>query len=378
MEYAFIKHCFDHPVFWSAGFRPTEPLAVFILDEVKAYRDEYDKYPNFRTFMEYLGTRMDAQELELVEDHLNTDIDQKFAKNEILRSLETQSLKSAAHEALDLLEEGDVKGARSAMTTISSVYYQPSYKYFEDRRDFASHSAIPTGYVSLDRPLSGGMQRRKLGIVMGPRSAGKSMVLLNLAVGAMYFGFKVFYATFEDSLETLVGRFDQRLSGYGELPINRVKKMYGGDLHVQEFMTKQHTVADIDSALDFQPDLIIVDYIDVVRASRDYRDARRHEIEDVTGGLRALSQKRDCAVWTAKQTGKSTKHSSETVEAEDSFESYAPAQIADVVLTINQTLEEKQAEKMRLILSKCKYGPDGITARFDAIYNRMLLRVPKG
>lgn len=376
LEFAFIGQCLRRPELFGYGVRPVDPLAQWLLDKIYEFRDKYNQYPTLDTILRYIRPYCEAQEYELIEKELKSDVNAEFVVKEVVKFAEYQKLRRAIHEASGLLEDGKIQEARAALSEGLTVTHSPPLDYFSGKRPMEYHEPMPTGYVNLDKALGGGLGRRKLGLVLGPRSSGKSMVLLNFGVGALYHGLKVFHITLEDSLASLVKRYDIRLKGFGNKPIDRVKKLFGGELYIKEFMTGEATVSDFAAYMDIQPDMVLVDYLDTVKSSQGYKQ-RRHELGDVAKGLRALAQRFNCAVWTAKQTGRSTKFSSDMATAEDTFESYEPVQVADVAVVINQTQEEREDGVMRLLLDKNKDGPDGKSLLFEVDYSRMLLRVPR-
>lgn len=377
LEFAFIKLCLKEPGLWGYGFKPVDPIAGWMVDKVFEYRGKYNKYPNQSTLLEFLRPECGPQQGEIIEGAFSQELDRDFVKESVVKYVEEQRVRRAIHDGGIKLDEGDVQGAKALLSEGLVTLCSPAFDYFKDEAKHTRHDPVSTGLANLDGIMLGGMRKRKLGLVMGPRSSGKSMVLLNLGVGAMYHGCRVLHITMEDSLESVVRRYDSRLSGFGGMPVKRVQGLYGGNLMIKEFMTGEATVADMCSYMTPKPDLVLVDYLDEVKPSRQYKN-RRHELGDVARGLRAMAQRYDCAVWTAKQTGRGTKFSAEVSGAETSFEGYEPVQVADVAVVINQTLEEKQRGEMRLLLDKNKDGPDGQSVMFQVDYKRMLLRVARG
>ena len=376
LEFAFIRLCLDKPSLWDYNFSPIDPLAVDLVEKVLRFRGEYHQYPNYITVMEYVKDEYDVQQFELIEQYLSADLNEKFVENKIIKYLEEHGIRQAIHECAELLEDGKIKQAKARLFEgVISGGVMP-YNYFSGKYMENKEEVIPTGLYVLDKALKvGGLCRRKLGLVCGPRSSGKSVVLLNFGVGALYHGYRVFHVTLEDSLGSVIKRYNSRLKGFGTRPVEKVKELYNGELYIKEFMTGEATIADIDAcAMQITPDVILIDYLDEVRPSKDYK-ARRHELGDVARGARALAQRHNCGVWIAKQTGRQTKFSSDITTSESSFEGYEPVQIADVSVVINQTIEENNAGTARLLVDKNKDGPVPISIKIETDWSRMLIRV---
>ena len=118
-------------------------------------------------------------------------------------------------------------------------------------------------------------------------------------------------------------------------------------------------------AKDFKPDLVIIDYADIMRSTKGY-DAKRFEIESIYEELRALSQEMNFVCWTASQTNRSAMNN-DIIDLDMIGESWAKVQIADVVLTFSRKREDKLTKKGKVYVAKNRIGQDGLVfnARID-------------
>ena len=375
LEFAFLELCLKKPDLWTSGFKPIDPLVRWVFDCVQQYRGEFHQYPNKATLLEYIKPSVEVQQFEFIESGLNPALDTKFVEKKVIQYIEEHALRQAIHECQEYLDSGKIKEAKSRLFDGVRAGAAPPFNYFKQSCMVTSSEPVPTGLYPLDQALNGGLRRKKMGLVCGPRSSGKSLILLNFAIGALYHGLTAFHVTIEDSLESTKTRYDMRLKGFGDRPVEKVKELYRGDLFIKEFISGEATMADIDAHMTIRPDVVLIDYLDEVKPSRNY-NSRKYELGDVARGARALAQRHNCAVWIAKQTGRGTKFSDITT-SEDSFEGYEPVQVADVSVVVNQTLDEKKAGQVRLVVDKNKDGKDGIPVKLDIDYSRMLLRVPR-
>ena len=140
--------------------------------------------------------------------------------------------------------------------------------------------------------------------------------------------------------------------------------MVTGRLYIKEFATKNATVQTIRAYIqrliatkNFMPDMVIVDYADLLRGSRSYGE-KRHELEGVYEELRALAQELNVIVVTADQTNRSGMDM-EVVTISQIGESYAKATVCDVILTVSRRPEDKQVNGGRLFVAKSRLGRDG-------------------
>ena len=196
---------------------------------------------------------------------------------------------------------------------------QDYFDSFKSRRQVNSRICIPTGFPLLDvvEVLDGGLANGELGVVMAPTGGGKSFFLVNLGYGALAAGKNVIHYTFELS-ETHVGnRYDSRITGVPTKELrnrmaeaeNELTRFNGGQLFIKEYPPKVATINTIKFHMGrllsngFNPDLIIIDYGDLMRSRRGY-DQKRFELESIFEDLRALSMEMKMPIWTATQSNR--------------------------------------------------------------------------
>ena len=212
--------------------------------------------------------------------------------------------------------------------------------------------------------MGGGLHKQNLGLFIGPKSAGKSLTMINFGVNATLSNEDVLHISFEDSEEQIASRYDRRYEA--------TSKKIGGALRIHVFPSGGATVADCEALINvYKPGLVIVDYLNEMGV--DKAANRSEALGDAARGLRGAAKRHNCAIWTAQQAGRSAKFSKEAVAAEDGFWSYEPSQVSDIVVTLNQTREEKDEGKIRYIIDRHRNGPDNIVCDFAIDYSKMLL-----
>ena len=173
--------------------------------------------------------------------------------------------------------------------------------------------------------------------------------------------------------ETAVGiRYDSHLTGIASNEIQdskqevleQYKNMELGRLIIKEYPTGGATVNTIRNHLEklalrgFVPHMIIIDYADIMRSSREY-DALRLELKLIYEELRNLAMERAIPLWTASQANRDSSNA-DVVGLENMSESYGKAMVADVVLSISRKPTEKATGAGRLFVAKNRAGRDGI------------------
>jgi len=108
----------------------------------------------------------------------------------------------------------------------------------------------------------------------------------------------------------------------------------------------------------FKPDVVIIDYADIMKSSRSY-DSLRHELKLVYEELRNLAMELEIPIWTASQANRESAQAN-VVGLENMSEAYGKAMVADVVVSLSRKAAEKATGFGRLFIAKNRAGKDGI------------------
>jgi replicative DNA helicase len=100
----------------------------------------------------------------------------------------------------------------------------------DDTRPLPSPDLITTGYPSLDRILAGGLRLGELTVVTGDAGAGKTAMVLGIAIRAAVVGYPVLILTHESSVERCWERLVTAESGVSQIAIRTgILPSGGGD-----------------------------------------------------------------------------------------------------------------------------------------------------
>lgn len=199
-----------------------------------------------------------------------------------------------------------------------------------------------------------------------------SHFLTMLGANAMRQGYNVLYYTLELSESKIGIRFDSNFTGIDSNDIinqkDDVDKFYAenklGRLMIKYFPTNQPTVNALRAHMEklslrgFVPDLLIIDYADIMRSSRQY-DSPRHELKLLYEELRAFAAERNVALWTASQSNREGSNV-DIVDMNNMSEAYSKAFIADLIVTISRKSSERAEGHGRLYVAKNRNGRDGL------------------
>lgn len=351
----------------------------------------FDNKRKFRTFpsadvLEVLVTRdndVDPQIAMQVREFLKKcqekplNGDGPYIMSSSLDFCKKQTMKGAILQAIDKLQESkydDIASiVRQALAAGSSRDLGHDYMDgFANRATRSIRKPLPTPWPVLDKVLNGGWERGTIGTFIAPTGAGKSHFLVNCGAAGIEAGLNVLYTSLEMADYKIGLRFDSYFSGVeiNSIPEhqNEVEQVarakVKGRLFIKEFPTKSATVQTIRSYIqrlqaihNFTPDILVLDYADLLRGARGYAD-KRFELEGNYEELRALAQEFNMAVLTADQTNRAGLDM-EVVTIGQIGESYAKATVCDLIMTVSRTMEDKQQNTGRLFIAKSRLGQDG-------------------
>lgn len=363
----------------------------FLADRYFSYHLKYKDFPTLPLLVSIirddLKTGNDTILRDQIVDYLqrirhNPSMgDLEYVKDKALDFCRKQAFRGALEEAVDLIQADKFDDVMDLMRNALSVGSTPSigHDFFEDMDARFIHIArnpIPTGIPKIDEKsiLGGGLGKGEIGVITAPTGVGKSHMLVSLGSAALRAGFNVIHYTFELT-ETRTGlRYDSNLC---DIPSNDIpgrkeeviayyeeNKDALGRLMIKEYPTGTATVQTLRSHIEklslkgFIPHVLVIDYADIMRSSRQY-DSMRHELKKVYEDLRNLAMEKNLPVWTASQSNRDAANS-DVIGLESMAESYGKAQIADVVLSISRKAEEKATGVGRLFVAKNRAGRDGI------------------
>lgn len=359
-----VRTIFDYVKRYRAHPSP-DVLACLVRDSGQTKRDEVVT----GTALAYLG--------KLRDNPLNGD--RQYIMESSLDFCRKQSVVRAMVKVIDKAQVSKFDDIASIMKDALSkgAARDAGHEYTEDfeRRVSAETGArISTGWGPLDRVLGGGYKRKTLVTFIAPTGAGKSMFLVNVACAAVQQGYNVLYATLELSEADIGLRADAYFSEVAIDDVSktenrpRVKKAIAdkvkGRLFIKEWPVGRASVETVRNHIEklkqtkgFYPDVVIIDYADLLRSSSHYGE-KRHELKENYEDLRGLGQELDVTVVTADQTNRGGLDQ-ELVTIAAISEAYGKAQVCDLILTVSRTIDDKQNDGGRIFNAKSRLGKDG-------------------
>tara|TARA_X000000368_G_scaffold405890_1_gene383533 strand:- start:1138 stop:2553 length:1416 start_codon:yes stop_codon:yes gene_type:complete len=274
---------------------------------------------------------------------------------------------------------------------------------------------VPTGLRDLDDRL-GGLHKSDLVIIAGRPGMGKTALATNIAFNAAKklqdSGKKSSIAFFslEMSSEQLSTRI---LAEQSRIKSNDIRRGKISDEEFDKFIETSKNISELPLYIDETPaitiaamsnrarrikrleglDMIIVDYIQLMRGTSNYKDGRVQEVSEITQGLKAIAKELAIPVVALSQLSRQVEQrDNKKPQLSDLRESGSIEQDADVVMFVYREsyyLENKEpppatvdhaewqakmnevSNLAELIIGKQRHGPTGnVFLEFEAMFTK--------
>jgi len=274
---------------------------------------------------------------------------------------------------------------------------------------------VPTGLTDLDSRL-GGLHKQDLIVIAGRPSMGKTALATNIAFHAAKNIEKkalkstVAFFSLEMSSEQLSTRI---LSEQSRIRSNDIRRGKVSEKEFEQFIETSKNIVDLPLYIDETPaitisaisnrsrrikrlfglELIVVDYIQLMKSSGRKEFNRVQEISEITQGLKALAKELDVPVLALSQLSRAVEQRDDKKpQLADLRESGSIEQDADVVMFVYREayyLERKEPtlgsvehaewqQKMDeissladIMIGKQRHGPTGnVKVEFEAMYTK--------
>ena len=384
-----------------------------IVKRIYNYIDEFDEPPKSHLvdITEDL-LKDDKSYLEVIEGIYELeDVNVEYTLKKVRAFIRLQEIKLGILKAAEVLEIADDEDTLEEAEDIIIKSIKNTHKTFDPGLEFSVDALSSLDQESIEYFRTGiafldshnlGPARKKLHLFMAPAKFGKSWWLIHVGKENVMDGKKVLHLTLEMSQSSVARRYMQSffsisnrkelysiykfiydsegrfndLEAYEIYPKHtfdednlkeKIKKRiekgkrYFDNLIIKEFPTSSLAVRELDSYLDmlervkgFIPDIIIVDYADLLRLEGN---DKRIATGEIYKNLRGLAMSRNVAIATATQTNRGALNK-RLVSEIDVSEDYSKIQTADCVITLNKTDAERELGLARLYVTAARDDVD--------------------
>jgi replicative DNA helicase len=367
-----------------------------------AYFTKYNKLPNKDTLSHVIfnSTKISESVLEDVADQLDK-LNQESQPNLdwIIDTTEDfcqeRAIYNAIQKSISIIDGEDSKLTKHAIPELLKDALAVSFDinlghdYIEDaeeRFEFYNldHPRIPFDIEMFNKITNGGCPRKTLNILLGTTNVGKTLGLVHLSTAYLNMGYNVLYVTAEMAEESIANRVDANefninLNEVDKLQhdkfisnVTKIKNKTKGKLIIKEYPTSSAHVGHIRTFLqelslkkNFKPDVIIVDYINIMASSRVNlsNTGSYFYIKAIAEELRGLAVETDCVLWSATQSNRGGANSTD-VDLTDTAESFGLPATADFMVALIRTEELDGLGQLLIKQLKSRYGNKSYYEKF--------------
>ena len=357
----------------------------WIIKEILKYYQKYHTTPSLETLKIELK-KIDNEVLQisvkeqLREAYKSSDEDLKYVEEEFANFCKNQQLKAALLNSVQFLNAGDYDSIRSLINNalkagqdknIGHEYNKDvESRYREDHR-----VVVPTPWNLFNEFLQGGLGNGDFGLIFGNPGGGKSWALIALGGYAVKMGYNVVHYTLELGEDYVGRRYD---AFFTNIPVDKITDKnnrasvednvtnLSGQLIIKEYSPGRASISTIEAHIkkcidqqDFQPDLVLIDYVDLLRSKKTNRE-RKDEIDDIYISTKALARELNIPIWSVSQVNR-TGAKDNIIEGTSAAGSYDKMMITDVAMSLSRKRQDKVNNTGRFHIMKNRYGMDGMT-----------------
>ena len=389
----------------------TESSLKNIVRIMKNYYKEKGVVPDYSVINTILGTtNTDEISLQIERERLASiknetsfsgydtvkELSEKFFKQQNMIKVANKVLRIVGDGDLDRFEECKEEFEKVVEITADEDLGTNPMDVVDSAFDPESIVSIPTGIPQLDDVLGGGLDKGKLGLVIGPTGFGKTTLMTAFAYHAATQGKKVLQIIFEDEEIDISRKYISRMLGV-EAFLFKTKPEKGGlsdadrqryrealksmpefelvkkNIRIKRFLpgmgiTASDIIAFIKKTINsgFIPDMVTLDYFEPIAAERGSGNMSEWSQEGVTmRKLEGAAKDLNLAMWVPSQGGKDSL-TAELVNMSMGSGSIKKQQIAQVVMSITRSLTDLAQSKATLSVLKNRAGRSG--GIFEGIY----------
>lgn len=390
----------------------TESLLRTFVGALKDYYAQENIVPSYQTISTILKskakTNTEIEEYtELIKKLKDTSLEGcTVVKDTALKFFKQQNLIYIANKILQIAGTGNIDKFDECQklmedATLAGQEDEYGFSPFELEDKALSQQfkvPIPTGVSKLDEVLNGGLEKKKVGVIIGSAGFGKSTFSTAIASYAStykcelngYEGYKVLQIYFEDDDVDVARKHFSRISTQelgvdveakdltkNKQQIDEIrqvldnypdKEMMRKNLRLKPFLAHTKSASDIEVFLKklintgFKPDLVIIDYFECLAAEKGgyASDSEWTRQGNTIRKIENIAKELDMAIWVPTQGNKNSITSPDVVTMDMAGGSIIKVQAASVIISIARSIPMQAENKANLCVLKNRGGMSGI------------------
>lgn len=335
--------------------------------------------------------------LKILDDITNSDFkDTEYLNNELTAFVKRAYFLNNIKDIAELYNGKQHEESYTLMKEVADGFVEIDFQKddvfnysdilsFVDSCKFSPHTCIPLGIRPIDEKLYGGLAKGDTCIFLGPGSAGKSMVLLNIARNAIEHNHNVLFLSLENKTQQTMLRFlssmtmiqyDKFKAGSidnnDKIQIMLAKEKMEKHLAVKHWYDPQLDILKVygycKERMKRHPyDMLVIDYMQMIKCKAANKN-QWQEMEEVAMGIELLARDLNIPIVTAVQGTrdaqiKSNKHKGDKedlLRMTDISLSFGISRKTDLLITMTVSDKDYKNGVMKLLLDKNRDGEKGV------------------
>jgi len=373
-----------------------------IVGEILSFYNNYNKPPSVAAISIQINSNHPSYSLECneylndfetgtwIESNQNwlLDASEKFCKD--------RAVLKAIIDSFEIIEGKSTKYSREGIPSILQdalgVSFNSSvgHDYFSDfskRYEFYNkkEDKIPFDLTLMNKITNGGLSKKTLNLILAPPKCGKTMMMVHVASSTLLKGKNVLFITMEMAEERIAERIDANLMDVDilEIPnlskdmfesrINKLVNKTTGRLFIKEYPPlSAHSghfkalLEELKIKKDFVPDLIVVDYLNIVSSSRIRQGSGVNSytyVKSVSEELRGLASECNVPILSAVQSNRGSVGSTD-MDMTDVSDSFAIVMTTDILFAMIRTEELDKMNQVMIQQIANRYMDSNFYKRF--------------
>ena len=343
-----------------------------IFKAIRAFMNQYNKLPTYNVLKLAVSKKSDLSEDQFeetmnriveIEDQKKEDHDHKWLMTETELWCQNQALENAIVTSSEIFQDEKQSNhlVKDLITKALSVNFDThmGIDFFHEKsiaERWKKYNEITTKFATrlykLNLVTGGGFEPKTFSCVMGDTGEGKTNSLCSMATDFITNGYDVLYITGEMSEEKISQKVEANLLNVeiNDIPdvefetfrdkILSLKTKSYGNLQIKEYPTGAFSTATIRAYLEeirikknFKPQIVIVDYINLLRSDRYTEGGSYFIVKAIAEEMRGLAVEYEIALITGTQVNRGGASSS-NLDMTDIAESYGLPATADFLWAI--------------------------------------------
>ena len=303
------------------------------------------------------------------------------------------------NEAYDTMQQQLEKMGQIKLGDQDRGWFFEEFLERQQRRSLVAQGldCFPSGIHKIDEAMHGGLSYGELEVPLAYSGIGKTFYLVQRGFICARQRMRCLHLVLEGGRPMIEDRYEARFSQvmYGQVRrgdfdanqmalMRREYALYQHNLVIRGFADQEAwrvsfedilaELAELRTSNGWVPDLILVDYGDLVHApGKDERERQKTAFRQ----LKALAERHSfrghqgyavSAPSQAVRPDKSADEKEHVLRPRDVADCYEKVRVADAIVSLNRTIYEKENNRARVFLGKYRDAEDGIVQRVETDY----------